>query len=582
MTTPKNVDKIEHMENSISSHSVENHATKVLFIDDDEVVCLMVTRLMKKTGVILHVAMSLREGLDLIAREKFDCVVVDFQLGQGTALDFILETEHSTFATIVLTAHVNEDLAIETFRHGAQDYLRKDELSQQLLLRSIRYACERRRTVQQIENLNTKIEIANAQLRDIAQQDPLTGVLNRRGLKNQLSVETQRTHRTGGDMAALFIDCDDFKSINDIHGYTVGDCVLQAIAKVLKKTVRPTDHVARIGGDEFFVLLCDIRNAEAIVVAEKIEDEIRTQQISSLAGIVELSCSIGCCPIARDETSLDVIIRRAEMALKQSKMFGKDIASESRMKGMTWNIETELELVAYLNRIENGTNLHIVVQPIVNLKNSSIVGYELCAHGPPGEHKQPEAFLQLALMANRGAAIDMACLRAARDMAQKIPKIDSGCIHINLFPTTPKEVGIAPILEIFREIKEISGMQVCVELSERRFLGSPADFQYLAECLASEGLLFALDGVRLSRYGLEILLFLDPAFLKVDRNLMIGAHRDPGRIRTLQKLVALAARRSIQSVAVGIDGKEEWEIAKNLGFDLGQGYYIDKNKNFCV
>ncbi len=553
---------------------------RILFIDDDEVDRHTVVRLVRETDITLRVAASLREGLDIVVAEKFDCVLVDFQLGLDTAFDFLSATQQAEFPTIVLTGHANEELALGTLRHGAQDYLRKDSLSKELLLRAIRYAVERKGKLLEIASLNTQLKIANARLQGIAQHDPLTGVLNRRGLEGRLEVEAQRARRTGSDMMALFIDCDDFKSINTIHGYVMGDRVLQEVSQVLKKTVRPTDHVARVGGDEFLVLLGDIRSNHAIGVAEKIEDAIRTLQISSPSGTIELSCSIGCCPVGEDEASLDLIIRRAERALNQSKLLGKDTVSTLQLKAIPVNVEKEHEraLVPLLNRLESGVDLHVVAQPIIKLSNHTVVGHELYTHGPPGEYEMPDVFLQLALTANRGVAVDMACLRAFCNNAKALSKTGEWRIHINLFPTTPKAIGIDPVMQVLREIREVSGRPICVEFSERHFVGPPADFQYLAESLASEGMLLALDAVRLSRCGLEMLLFLEPAFLKVDRHLIIGAHRDPGRFRILKRLVDLAARRSIQSVAVGITSDGELEVVKQLGFDLGQGDYIGKRE----
>jgi diguanylate cyclase (GGDEF)-like protein len=549
---------------------------KVLYIDDDEIDRVRVLRLVKGTDVSLSVATSVREGVQCVAAESFDCVLVDFQLGTETAFDFLSATQGTPFATIVLTGHADDTLAMESLRHGVQDYLRKDELSsKELLLRAIRYACERKGTIQQIEQLNAKLLSANLSLRELSQHDPLTGALNRRGLADRLEVEVQRTRRSGCDLTVLFVDCDDFKIINETHGYAVGDMVLQAVSDVLQKTVRPTDHIARVGGDEFLVLLGDIRSSDAMVVAEKIEDGIRARQVLGPGGPVEISCSIGCAPVGRADVSLGAVILRAEKALKQSKAIGKDRVNISPFRKFPEGKGVEeMELINLLNCLENGIGLRVTHQPIFRLGTHAVAGHEFGVHGPPGEYERPDAFLYLAMSANRGAAIDMACLRAIRDQFKGAVLAGEGPVHVNLLPTTHLQLGIEPVMHVLRQIREASGRPICVELSERHFVGSPGDFQHLSEYLAWEGMLLALDGLRMSRSGLEALLFLEPAFLKVDRNLMIGAHLDSGHFRTLQRLVALANRRSIQSVAVGIDTCGELEIAQELGFDMAQGYYL--------
>ena len=548
---------------------------KVLFINNSETCRLDLTRLLADSDVILEMASSILDGIRLTVIDGFDCVLVHSQFGPE-GLSELLSSVDQTAATIVLIKKGHESFFVKPEKQDTLDYLHWDDLSRELLLYAILSACKRKVFGQQIAHLKK-------QLKETESHDPLTGVLNRRGFSTQIEVEVKRADRMDNELVVLFIDFDDFKSVNNVHGYLVGDRVLQSVADLLKKIVRPTDHVARIGGDEFMVLLCDISESDAIAVAEKIEDEIRARQVVGPTGVIEISCSIGCYSLQKDEVSLDLIIHHAERALKQSKALGKDkvIFLSSKAMGLGHGKTCKQALSQVLNGLESGADLHVVAQPIVRLYDRVIVGYELCTQGLPGTYANPEDFLQLALSADRGEVVDMACLRAVQNLFKMISKLDDPAagadpwrLHVNIFPATIKKIGIDPVIELFQEIQTLSGKTVCVELSERRLVGSPVELQSFVKRFLAEGMLIALDEVRLSRCGIEMLLFTEPTFLKVDRNLMIGSDIDSGRLRTLERLAALTAQRSIETIAGGINGGRELEVAQSLGFEMGQGYFI--------
>ena len=126
--------------------------------------------------------------------------------------------------------------------------------------------------------------------------DPLTGVLNRRGLQDVLSKTFAMVQRMGISVQVLLLDLDNFKQINDRHGHGVGDAILVAVTEKIRQTIRQTDYMARVGGDEFMVLLLDSREGDAIKVADKIRMAIvQTSVRGSLDENVTITCSIGIC-----------------------------------------------------------------------------------------------------------------------------------------------------------------------------------------------------------------------------------------------------------------------------------------------
>ena len=159
------------------------------------------------------------------------------------------------------------------------------------------------------------------QANDLALHDPLTGLYNRRFLFDALEREIARSHRYGSPVSLAIFDVDDFKAINDDYGHATGDQVLRTIGAVASDTIRATDSIARIGGEEFAILLPDTDREDALGLAERVRDAIRTG-VTLGARTVTLSGGVAACP--RDATGADGLHRSADAALYRAKADGKD------------------------------------------------------------------------------------------------------------------------------------------------------------------------------------------------------------------------------------------------------------------
>jgi len=161
------------------------------------------------------------------------------------------------------------------------------------------------------------------ELEQLSRSDPLTGALNRRGLTSSLEGEVERRRRSGTEMQALFIDLDDFKRINDVYGHSIGDATLQMVSDLLRNSVRSTDYVARIGGDEFLVVLPHTTHSEALPIAQKINDTIEEMQISAKFPHLRVGASVGMVSAAREDEMVQDLLVRTERALHAAKRLGK-------------------------------------------------------------------------------------------------------------------------------------------------------------------------------------------------------------------------------------------------------------------
>lgn len=264
----------------------------------------------------LHHVSTLAQAEAALAVASYDCILLDLQLPDSEGVQGVdrIREHYREVTLVVLTGNTDQQSALIALQHGAQDYVIKGTLDAEALLRLLRHAVERNRLV---------IEIERAQQRDYhrASHDPLTGLPNRQLLTDR--VRTALAQRSSGQLVVCFIDLDGFKRVNDLHGHATGDALLIAVAAALQEATRAGDTVARVGGDEFAVLLTQARDAdEAAMVAQRM-----VQRVAALTHIdgkrVHIGASIGLAlhPIhGRDCAQL---LASADRAMYRAKAAGK-------------------------------------------------------------------------------------------------------------------------------------------------------------------------------------------------------------------------------------------------------------------
>ena len=194
-----------------------------------------------------------------------------------------------------------------------------------------------------LEDANRRLTRENRRLNQLIQQDPLTGLLNRRGLTERLSSEQTRLTRGAGALSAILIDLDDFKALNDSLGYGAGDRALISVANIMREALRPSDILSRIGGDEFLVLLPDTGPQVAMGVAQRLRQSIENLEASAL------TASMGVRELTTNTLPLSDILQHIHSSLSASKFHGKNcvthITHEERPEGTArfspiWTLDT--------------------------------------------------------------------------------------------------------------------------------------------------------------------------------------------------------------------------------------------------
>ncbi len=256
---------------------------------------------------VIDIATDVAGALARLTSRHYDICFLDHMLGEETGLDVLRQADaaHVPTAFILLTAYAKQDVARQALELGALDYLTKWRFARFEFERSVSYALYRRRK---------ELEFQRSALRD-----PLTGLGNRELFHEQVRMLAAQARRRTGRFGLLYIDIDGFKDVNDAHGHSVGDELLRQIAARILGRTRESDAVSRIGGDEFVVVLSDVRDAEAAAaVAHDLESAISEPYEIEGTGVV-IGASVGCALFPDDSTDVEQLTRAADARMYEQK-----------------------------------------------------------------------------------------------------------------------------------------------------------------------------------------------------------------------------------------------------------------------
>jgi diguanylate cyclase (GGDEF)-like protein len=289
---------------------------KILMIDDDRLQFRVTqANFTKFQGELYELEWSstYEDGLAKILAGGYEACLLDYQLGPKDGLQLIREALAAGCRTpiVFLTAESSPQVDIEAMNAGALDYLVKGEITPRSLERSLRYALKLGETLEA--------------LRQLATRDQLTGLLNRREFDRIMAEEAERCRRFGQPLALVMVDIDHFKAVNDTHGHQAGDAVLREIAKTLTGQLRTVDRVARIGGEEFALVLMQTGRSAATEVAQRVVEAVAASPVVIESGAsLRLTISAGVAVLPDDVSWLELLIGAADRSLFAAKRGGRN------------------------------------------------------------------------------------------------------------------------------------------------------------------------------------------------------------------------------------------------------------------
>ncbi|MDQ3146353.1 MAG: EAL domain-containing protein [Actinomycetota bacterium] len=424
----------------------------------------------------------------------------------------------------------------------------------------------------------TDRKILEHDLRQQVLHDDLTGLANRVLLQERLEHALSRQGRGGEGITVLFIDLDDFKTVNDGLGHGVGDELLKEIASRLSSLVRGADTVARFGGDEFAVLLEDAGTTElAVETAKRLLVAIR-EPVEFGDRRIAIGASVGIAMSSDAVTASDVILRNADVAMYYAKRTGK-----GRVKvfaeAMYLSAFERLELKADLTEAVAQQQLSLEYQPLLSLSGGEVVGFEalLRWHHPRMGAVSPASFIPLAeetgLIVPIGAWVLRQACAQLRQWRERWPE-RSLTMSVNVSPRQLEEEGVvSDVARILRET-EVEPDWLTVELTESIFVDEGASRVHLCE-LGELGIGIAADDFGSGFASYAALQQLPFSTVKIDRSLIDGLTSGPGKAAVqVRSIIEMAHATGLSVVGEGIETEEQLDTLTALGCDLGQGYLL--------
>ncbi len=429
----------------------------------------------------------------------------------------------------------------------------------------------------------TELKEAERQIYHQAFHDTLTNLPNRALFMEHLNMALKRAKRRDDYyFAALYLDIDRFKLVNDSLGHSVGDQLIKAFANRIKESLRDLDILARFGGDEFVILLEDIENSEyASGVADRLQQELKRPFMIENKEVFA-PASFGVVLNTRDYDDAENIIRDADAAMYHAKENGKaqyKIFDKTLHKKALHLLERETDLRKAVNKNEFENHY----QPIVDLQTASLVGFEALIRW---NHPQlgliyPGSFISIA--EETGLIVPITQLiaqKACEDLCRWQDQLKDKLkltMNINL---SSKHFLSPTLLDDIKEILNQTGMppqQLKLEITETALMEDADETIRLVHRLKDLGLHLVIDDFGTGYSSLSYLQRLPIDTLKVDRSFVSRIKSEPdGNRNIVEAIISLAHRLKMMVVAEGVETEEQFAILLEMNCQFGQGYLFSK------
>jgi diguanylate cyclase (GGDEF)-like protein/PAS domain S-box-containing protein len=415
------------------------------------------------------------------------------------------------------------------------------------------------------------------QLTRQAMHDALTGLPNRALLLDRLEQALAEAARSGLPVAVFFVDLDHFKKVNDTSGHRAGDQLLTEVSRLLVGVLRPADTVARLGGDEFVIVCRNTDSSAAAKVARRVK-EVLADSVRVDGRSTPVTASIGvavCPPVASDA---ELLLQNADAAMYEAKARGRD-GCQLFDESLAAHSHRREELVDDLREALRTDNLDVNYQPIIDLANGRVAGFEALARWNHPEHGSlpPALFVPMAEETGLVGELDRWVLeRACRDaVALRASGVlaASASMAVNMSARTVGDLHLEALVRDVAAAQHLPPEALVIEVTETAVMHDPSAARRSLEALRRLGTGVALDDFGTGYSSLTYLRQMPVTHVKIDRSFVahIGENEHDRAITAC--IIDLADKLGMQVVAEGVETAHQLAILRRLGCATGQGYH---------
>lgn len=581
----------------------------VLVVDDIAANVRLLAELLTKKGYKVRGVTSGVAALKAIEAQPPDLVLLDVNMPHVSGYDVCksLKSDAKTNHIVVIFISALDEVIdkVEAFNAGGSDYITKPFEVEEILVR-IENQLGLQAAKTQIRQLNTelearvrdrtaKLEATNRQLqqeiseRQKAQEQLLhmafhcilTGLPNRAWFMQRLEAALNRVQDDSERrFAVLFLDCDRFKIVNDSLGHVVGDRLLVAVAHRLETCLYPLETLARLGGDEFIVLLEDVDQvSQAIEVTQKIQNSlVKPFQINDQE--IHINASVGIVLASSEYQQPEHILRDVDTAMYRAKEMGNGHYQvfDANMHHLAM---ARLQLENDLRRAIAQQEFYLCYQPIINLKNQTILGFEALIRWQH-PHKgliSPGQFIPVAedtgLIIPIGLWVLQQACQQLKTWKNDFARPDL-CISVNLSVKQFAQSDLFQQINNILQKVELPGNNLKLEITESALMDNPQAVTELLNLLKQQKIRLGIDDFGTGYSSLSYLHRFPVDTLKVDRSFVEQMCESSENLDIVQAIITLAHNLGMVAIAEGIETPQQLLQLQELGCDFGQGYYFAK------
>lgn len=418
---------------------------------------------------------------------------------------------------------------------------------------------------------------AEARIQFLAHHDTLTHLPNRALLMDRLNQTLAAARRHGNQIGILFLDLDNFKTINDSLGHYAGDALLKRVASRLQGILRGVDLVGRFGGDEFLVVITDLHHANDIIpVVEKIAEAI-SEPFSLESQILNVSSSIGISIFPRDGENADTLIKNADAAMYLAKERGRN-NYQFFTTSLQQSAFAALSMESGIRKAIKGVQFVLHYQPEIDVASGALIGVEALIRWrhPELGLLHPDQFIPIAehrglIMPIGKWVLEQACHQAHEWRNAGMPKIP---IAINLSAIQFRQSSLAEDISRILTEHNLGGEDIELELTESMLMEDVVATSKLLHGFKDLGIKLAMDDFGTGYSSLSYLKRFPIDKLKIDRSFIRDIPADPDDVAITIAIINLAKSLGIKVLAEGVEHEYQVEFLKAQQCDQMQGYHI--------